>query len=76
MTASPVTLQEQNAAIDVISAWRAGKTGLTCPRCHRSGVEIEDRSARPHAEWYAVMCDGCGFSTTVQIPLGTRPIPL
>ncbi|MEO0672099.1 MAG: hypothetical protein AAFU50_04365 [Pseudomonadota bacterium] len=76
MAATPPTAGERNAAADVISAWRAGKTGLACPRCQRTGVEIEDRSARPHAEWYAVLCSGCGFEATVQIPLGTRPISL
>jgi hypothetical protein len=53
-----------------IAAWR-GNPGMpvACPVCGVLGLVIIDRSARPHAEWYALACRACGLDETVSIPL-------
>jgi hypothetical protein len=43
---------------------------VACPACDKPGLAIVDRSARPHAEWYALTCSACGLSETLNIPLG------
>ena len=54
-----------------IHAWRADpKVPVACPVCGKLGLAIVDRSARPHAEWYALSCAACGLSETLNIPLG------
>ena len=40
-----------------------------CPVCRAGGLEIIDRSARPHAEWYQLNCAACGFEQAVHVPL-------
>lgn len=46
-----------------------------CPYCGKAGVKIVDRSARPHAEWYAFSCDACGLDDALSIPLSShRPM--
>ncbi len=59
-------------AIRQIGAWRAepGRPSA-CPACSKPGLEIVDRSARPHAEWYHLRCAGCGLNETLNIPLGS-----
>ena len=55
-----------------IAAWRvAPKVPVACPVCGELGLEIIDRSARPHAEWYALSCASCGLDETVHIALAT-----
>jgi len=54
-----------------VAAWRTGPgRSVACPECGRAGLTIIDRSARPHAEWYALSCSGCGLDETLHIPLG------
>jgi hypothetical protein len=54
-----------------IAAWRADpEVPVACPACGKPGLAIVDRSARPHAEWYALTCSACGLSETLNIPLG------
>ena len=53
--------------VDVASAGPAGAKPVTCPRCDAPGLAIEDRSARPHAEWYFLRCQGCGLDETIHI---------
>ena len=54
-----------------VAAWRAKPQALpACPVCGAEGLMIIDRSARPHAEWYALSCASCGLDETIHIALG------
>ena len=44
---------------------------VVCPVCREPGLVIEDQSARPHAEWYALSCKACGLDDTIHIPMGS-----
>jgi hypothetical protein len=46
---------------------------VTCPVCGERGLHVDDRSVRPHAEWYALSCASCGLDDTIHIPMGSRP---
>ncbi len=66
-----LTADELRTALKVIAARRADPDAvLACPRCAAAGLALEDRSARPHAEWYRLSCGGCGLDETIHIPLG------
>ena len=68
----PLTPEQQREAMRRVAAWRADPgRPVACPACGKEGLEIIDRSARPHAEWYALTCPACGLSETLHIPLGT-----
>ena len=55
-----------------IAAWRLETTApVACPVCEAMGLEVEDRSARPHAEWYAISCAGCGLDETLHMPMAS-----
>jgi hypothetical protein len=72
-----LTSQQQGEAMRRVAAWRAqpGRP-VACPACETPGLQVIDRSARPHAEWYAFSCPACGLSETLHIPLGAAvPIP-
>ena len=57
-------------ALQRIAAWRlAAAEPVVCPVCEASGLEIVDRSTRPHAEWYALSCASCGLDHTIHIPM-------
>ena len=57
----------------LVRAWRGDESKpVQCPVCGQGGVEITDRSARPHREWYALSCGGCGFAQTVSVPLAAQ----
>lgn len=66
--------EELSAARRAITDWQAGGTSaassIACPLCGTPGLVVIDRSARPHAEWYALSCNACGLDETVAIPLG------
>jgi len=67
----PLTPEQQRETIRRVAAWRSGPARpVACPVCGVEGLAIIDRSARPHAEWYALTCPACGLSETLQIPLG------
>lgn len=69
-----LTDAETKAAHFVVNEWRDDpRQPLPCPRCGATGIEIEDRSARPHTEWYAITCPSCGLDEALAIALGTRP---
>ncbi len=60
--------------VGLVRAWRNDEDKpVPCPVCG-GPIEIADRSARPHREWYALSCAGCGLDKTVSIPLAA-PIP-
>jgi hypothetical protein len=66
-----LTAEQQKRAGGSIAAWRANPLApLQCPACGKPGLGIVDRSARPHAEWYALSCAACGMSETLHIALG------
>ena len=57
-------------ALQRIAAWRlAPDQPVACPVCEAVGLEVVDRSTRPHAEWYALSCPTCGLKHTVHIPM-------
>jgi hypothetical protein len=64
-------------AIRAIAAWRTYPSqSVPCPVCGQIGLTIVDRSARPHVEWYALACTGCGLDETLHIPLGPPVEPM
>ena len=67
----PMTAEQQRQATQRIAQWRVspGKP-VNCPGCGQPGLTIIDRSARPHAEWYALSCPACGLNETLHIALG------
>jgi hypothetical protein len=67
----PLTADQQREALRRVAAWRADPARpVACPTCGAAGLAIVDRSARPHAEWYALSCPACGLNETLQVPLG------
>ena len=69
-----LTAEQQRVAAVRIAAWRADpRRPAACAVCGAEGLEIVDRSARPHAEWYALTCNACGLSETLHIALGAAP---
>jgi transcription elongation factor Elf1 len=70
----PLTAEQQRASAARIAEWRADpQRPVACPVCGVEGLTIVDRSARPHAEWYALSCTACGLNETLHIPLGAAP---
>jgi hypothetical protein len=64
-----VTPLAMELAIAVIRVWESGDMGdLPCPICDTCGLEIVDKSARPHMLWYALTCSECGLDEAVAIP--------
>lgn len=62
---------ELRKALDTLAAWRADPDAPSaCPHCGETRLAIADRSARPHAEWYHLVCAACGLDETIHIPLG------
>jgi hypothetical protein len=64
--------EQQREAVRRIAAWRAApREPVSCPACGAAGLRIIDRSARPHAEWYALSCAACGLDETLHMALAT-----
>lgn len=62
----PLDAEEAREAWRVIGLFHADPSqALPCPRCQAAGVAVFDRSARPHAEWYALVCQSCGLDETL-----------
>jgi hypothetical protein len=73
----PLTPEQQREAWRRVAAWRAEPArAVACPSCGVEGLMIVDRSARPHAEWYALSCPACGLDETLHIPMGAAVPPL
>ena len=67
--------EQLREALRRITAWRAAPGApVACPACGSQGLAIVDRSARPHAEWYALACPSCGLDETLHIALAA-PVP-
>ena len=61
--------EEWNRAHRVISAWKNDPSAqLACPRCGTGGLKVEDRSARPYAEWFQLDCEACNLDVAVHLP--------
>lgn len=72
--AAPLTQAEASSVWQHMGAWRANPTiDVSCPRCSHAKLGIEDRSARPYAEWYALSCENCGLEHTLHVALGMPP---
>jgi hypothetical protein len=66
-----LTAEQLGKAMREVAAWRAEpRRPAACPACGAAVLQIVDRSARPHAEWYALACPACGLAETLNIPLG------
>lgn len=64
----------ERRAVALLREWRlAPRRGYACPSCGADGLIIEDRSARPHMEWYQLNCAACGLDHALNIPLGSTP---
>jgi predicted RNA-binding Zn-ribbon protein involved in translation (DUF1610 family) len=67
----PLTPEQLSEAMRRVTAWRIEPArSVACPACGAEGLAIVDRSARPHAEWYALSCPACGLNETLYIPMG------
>jgi hypothetical protein len=67
----PLTPEQTRTALRRVAAWRAAPASpVACPACEQPGLAIVDRSARPHAEWYALSCPACGLTETLAVALG------
>jgi predicted RNA-binding Zn-ribbon protein involved in translation (DUF1610 family) len=67
-----ITVEQMSAALRTIAAWRvAPEAEAVCPLCGAKGLAISDHSARPHAEWYRLVCMECGLDQMLGVPLGT-----
>ena len=56
-------------AVVAIREWESGaRENLECPICAAEGLEIVDKSARPHMAWFALKCEACGLDEAVAIP--------
>ncbi len=56
--------------IPLVRAWRLDeRKAVRCPCCAEPKLDIQDRSARPYREWYALHCFSCGFERTVSVSL-------
>lgn len=63
-------VEQVKAALLAVNQWRHGIDATPpCPACGQPALAIEDRSARPHAEWYHLTCRRCGLDDTLNIPL-------
>ncbi len=71
MAAAEITAQTMNAALAAIMEWRVTPDiAPACPLCGAAGLAVSDHSARPHAEWYRLVCRSCGLDQMLAVPLG------
>lgn len=71
-----VTPDLMQSAMQRLRAWQIDRDGdQTCPNCGAPGLKIRDRSARPHAEWYAMKCKVCGLDDAIHIPMVSHRPP-
>lgn len=68
-----VTADIANKAVRAVRAWEAGeRKALVCPICAAEGLQIVDRSARPHMSWYILTCASCGLDEPLALPEGAH----
>ena len=69
-----LTAAQTTVVLQRIAAWRlAPQLPVACPVCAAMGIEIEDRSVRPYAEWYLVACARCGLRDTLHLAMSAPP---
>ena len=70
MSGNPLASHRMPLAMQRIGEWRTDPgRAVACPVCESDGLTIEDRSARPHAEWYILTCNACGLQHTLHVPM-------
>jgi predicted RNA-binding Zn-ribbon protein involved in translation (DUF1610 family) len=71
MAGVEITSDRMAGALAVVMAWRvAPEVEPACPLCGAAGLVVSDHSARPHAEWYRLVCRACGLDQMLAVPLG------
>jgi hypothetical protein len=71
MALREITAATMDAARAAILTWRVDPGGApACPLCGTSGLAVSDHSARPHTEWYRLVCRTCGLDQMLAVPLG------
>jgi len=71
MATAEITVDTMDAARAAILAWRVDPdTAPACPLCGTAGLAVSDHSARPHTEWYRLVCRACGLDQMLAVPLG------
>jgi hypothetical protein len=62
------TTKLAQAAMLSIRAWQRGvRDKLACPICRHNGLQIADRSARPHTAWFVLTCQSCALDEAIAI---------
>lgn len=65
---------EWDKAHRLIADWKNDQdSAYPCPRCGAPGIALEDQSARPYAEWYALNCGQCSLEVTMHLPQAPTP---
>lgn len=73
MAGAAITQETMGGALAAIMAWRVDPdVAPACPLCGAAGLRVSDHSARPHAEWYRLVCGACGLDQMLAVPLGAR----
>jgi hypothetical protein len=71
MADAAITSETMAEAMAAIMAWRVTPdVAPACPLCGAAGLGVSDHSARPHAEWYRLVCTACGLDQMLAVPLG------
>jgi hypothetical protein len=71
MSGGEITSETMAAALATIARWRmAPDEPAPCPLCGTLGLRLSDHSARPHMEWYRLVCAACGLDQMLALPLG------
>lgn len=71
MAGGEITSETMDVALAAVTAWRlAPDSAPACPLCGAGGLRVSDHSARPHAEWYRLVCGACGLDQMLAVPLG------
>jgi predicted RNA-binding Zn-ribbon protein involved in translation (DUF1610 family) len=71
MAGPEITSKNMPGALSAIMEWRiAPDLAPACPMCGSAGLAVSDHSARPHAEWYRLVCRTCGLDQMLAVPLG------
>ena len=71
MAAEPNRIRSRElakAAMVSIRAWQGGERGkLACPICRQNGLQVLDKSARPHTAWFILACPSCELDEALAI---------
>ena len=60
-------------AMVAIRAWPRGmRDELACPICGQNGLQIADKSVRPHTAWFILTCQACALDEAIAIASGAH----